>query len=183
MNIPIVTSEFEKFDFSDYEKRKDGKSPLLPDGTYIQYERESQRYFMIIQLKDSYFMVLKRFFANGNIEMKGVMINSGEARIGIWYTYNADGKLISQENMDQSFRFSFEKLFDLLKKEGIKLTMGHFNGGFHTRIDKAVDKDGPRWVVQWLKDTSVMPNIIEDLTIDGRSGKILKREKVKYFNN
>jgi hypothetical protein len=61
--------------------------------------------------------------------------------------------------------------------------VGRIEGGFHTQINKNTDPAGPRWQIRWLKDKSTMPNIVEEILIDGISGRIISKNKIKYFNN
>ncbi len=184
MNIPVVTNEFEKFEFKNYDSSKGVNRVILPDGTYQEYDSQSpDGYIVTIQPNNSCFMIIKKFYKDGNIMEKGLMINSGDSKKGNWYYFDKQGRLLREEDNDLPFKFTFEDLFNFLKKEKIPLAVGRIQGGFHTQINNNPDPKETWWEVRWLKDKSRMPNVIEEIRINGISGKVISRKQSGYYNN
>ena len=116
MNIPVVTKEFEKFEFKNYDSSKGVNRVILPDGTYQEYDSQSpDGYVVTIQPNNSCFMIIKKFYKDGNIMEKGLMINSGDSKKGNWYYFDKQGRLLREEDNDLPFKFTFEDLFNFLK--------------------------------------------------------------------
>jgi hypothetical protein len=183
MNIPTVTRDFEKFDFANYDSASGYKQIELPDGTIQEAQKQSYGFIVRIQPPNSYFTLIKKFYANGNIKAKGLIFNSGDFRYGVWYYFDEQGKLTKEEDNDAAYNFSFNKLYDYLMQRHISFTPGQLQGGYNNSITKKTDAGGPKWIVEWLKDSSKMPNTLEVLTIDGITGKVLHTEDMSYFNN
>lgn len=184
MNIPTVSKEFERFDFAHFDSAKNVNSFTSSDGTYTEYDAESSGgYFITIQPLNSCFQIFKKFYKNGNIREKGLVINKGNAKKGEWYYFSETGVLEREENSELHYKYNFDDLLLYLKKEDIPVTIGRADVGFHTEISNNSDSIPPQWYVSWLKDSSKMPNTIEKITIDGKSGKIISKSHMRYFNN
>ena len=67
--------------------------------------------------------------------------------------------------------------------EKIPLAVGRIQGGFHTQINNNPDPKETWWEIRWLKDRSKMPNVIEEIRINGISGKVISRKQSGYYNN
>jgi hypothetical protein len=177
ITIPRVTKEFEKLEFDqNFDGTKEQSSFTSSDGTYIEIEKQSFGFIKRQYLPDSYFIIIKQYFENRNIKEKGVIFNSGYFKIGYWYYYNDQGQLIKEEDSDLNFKFTFQELFFFLRQKKIDLTIGYIElySGFHTTIEKQVDSKSSSWVVRWLKE----PLLIEEIIIDGKTGKVLKTNKI-----
>lgn len=178
MIYPVVTKEFEMLDFREYDSVKRNYSVTLKDNMHVQYMGYSGGYKVTIQPANSYFSITKLFDDRGYITEKGLLFNSGGFRKGVWYHFT-NGQLSREDNADKAFPFSFEQLYDYLVKEKIPLASGHIEYGYQTQIRREVDEKGARWSVEWLKDHTRIPNLIETITIDGKTGKIIDK---KYTN-
>ncbi len=176
MNIPTLTSEFERFDLSKFDRKVEINKISKPGGIYIESEKLDDGYTERIYQENSCFFILKNYYANCNIKEKGVLFNSGYFKIGNWYSFSAGGQLAKTYNDENIFTFNFEKLYDFITKERIGLSFGfiHDYTGFHTVIQKKIDiNNNPLWVINWQKE----PQIIEEISISGSSGKVLSRVK------
>ncbi len=180
MNIPLVTKDFEKFDFVHYDSIKAYSERNLDDGTHVVYEEQSNGYIKKISISDSYFMIIKRFYKNGNIAAKGLSINNGDFFNGVWYYFDEAGKFVGEVNYDTPFVFTFENLLNYLQSQKIPVTMSSDKYGLPTRIYREIIDQVPIWKIEWMKDTTNIPNTIEQINIDGKTGKILSKKDWKY---
>ncbi|KAK9659767.1 hypothetical protein QE152_g41563, partial [Popillia japonica] len=87
-----LDKRFERFDQARFDQRPDKKLSVLreylPDGTYIEMSGNDseQNHYEIIP-PDSYFSLLKIYYANGNIKKKGwAYVDYFQA--GIWYEFS-----------------------------------------------------------------------------------------------
>ena len=112
---------------------------------------------------------------------KGLSVNNGGFKKGIWYYFDEQGKLLKEEDNDLPFTFSFEELIKYLQKQNIPISLGHNQFGFHTSFYTEFENSLPMWRVRWLSDTTKTPNTIEELIIDGKTGKLLKKN-YRSFN-
>jgi hypothetical protein len=183
MKTLVVTKDFEKFKFDKYDSVQGSSIYFTDDGTCFEYFREGDEYVSRETPGDAYFRLVKIFYLNGNIKEKGLFINSGDFKKGFWYYFNETGNLIEEEDNDRFFPYTFDDLVKYLTSEHIPLTMGFIENGFHTSIRSLVNDQGTFYLVKWLKDTSGMPNKIEEILIDGRSGKVVSKNLIAYRNN
>lgn len=179
---PEVDKSFEKFDLNKLDTITGINIVKSKNGDVTEYQKQSTGYIIRFQPQNSYFTLIKKFFKSGQIESKGLIFNSGDFRKGTWYFFDENGTALPAKNFDSDFSFSFENLYDQLIQMGIPLTIGNLEGGFNTTIQKET-QGKPKWSVEWLKDTSTHPNIIERIDFDGTSGKIIHREQYEYTNN
>ena len=177
IKIPKVTNEFEKLNLNKYILSNDEIfSNTLKDGTYVELQKESYGYYESRWNPDSYFIIIKQYNKSGNIKEKGVLFNSGYFRIGTWYYFNMEGQLIKEQNCDLNFNFSFQELRNYLVEKNINLTIGYIEPytGIHTSIEKQVDTNKSMWIVTWQKD----PQLLEEIYLDGNTGKIIKTNEI-----
>ena len=208
MGYPIVSKEFETFDFETYEERPPENSEL---GGY----RESQYikrlsngivtimnfagiglgggFYCIIFYPDSYFLEWRLYYANGNIKEKGLRYNQGFQK-GIWYEFDETGKLIKETNYDAPFQFTFEDIVQYCKKNEIKLQKGYekpyennkewYEGQLIAKIYRKTFEGVSHWEIQYKKeDTTASAEFLEVIVkLDGKTGKELSKtvEPVYY---
>lgn len=175
MEIPVITKEFEKFTYEGLSLKKGLNTVITKDGDYQEYDTQSYGFISRVYPKNSCFKIIKKYYKNTFIKEKGLMFNYGSAKIGIWYYYDEQGKLIKEENTDQEYTFSYGDLLKYLAAQKIPVAMGYNNFGFNTLIIKQTGKKGVYWKIEWLKDFSKNPNVIEKIILNGKSGKVLKK--------
>ncbi|WP_375605398.1 hypothetical protein [Flavobacterium davisii] len=186
---PIVTKDFEKFDYDFFNKNKktdENESKkiyyiekTLDDGTYIEMYEGVYKEIK----KGNYFKIIKTFYkSNGTILVKGLTLNNNiQCKIGTWYEFSEDGKLIKETNYDEPYKFTFEKILQFCEKEKIPLTKGPITNGVHSQINRTYDEKFKQnvWYVSWFKQT----DLIEIFVLDGESGKLLEKRYMNYINN
>ena len=183
-NLPTVTDEFEVFDEALYKAmEKDvlgNVHKYLKDGTYFEIWKGKNDYIYNYFPFNSYFSVHKKYYrSNGYIMRKGISYVNGFG-IGLWYEFDEKGILVKTINCDTPFTFSFEDILAYCKAYHIEVTKGYQRIGFHNRIHRFVNDDGScYWVIKHLKRY----DLIEAIYLDGKTGKELKREDIKYINN
>ena len=178
MNIPKVTSAFETFPFQSFDSVSGFTSTTLQDGTYIEYQEQGEDgYIERISPKDSYFCIIKKYYKNGGIKEKGLSVNYGGFKKGVWYYFDETGKPVSEENHDAGFTFTFEKLIAFLEREKIPLVLGYDGDSYyHTSIYNLADTGKTVWVVEWMNTASAIPNTVERMLIDGTTGEVLEKQ-------
>jgi hypothetical protein len=179
MEMPIVSAEFERIDTRVFENTENEKIVPNKDGSVDKYLRYEDGYTVSRYFSDSYFVIVKNFFANGGIKEKGVSLNTGECALGVWYEFDAAGKMEKKEDFDQPYRFPFDNLVKYLSSRKIPLTLGMVQGGFHTEVYKDNEDGKPFWFVHWLPEG----DRIEILKIDGATGKLVHVESRPFSNS
>ncbi|WP_143305847.1 toxin-antitoxin system YwqK family antitoxin [Chitinophaga vietnamensis] len=202
---PLINDTFETLDLKTLQEkgRKTQAAVARPDGkmvsgtSYSLDETNDKGVRIVIfgddvagyvrreMLPDSYFEISKEFYPDGKIKAKGLRFVRGGFTKGTWYYFGTDGKLSKSINYDTPFRYTLEDVFRFLTNERIPIEKGPEkpNEGMKTSIFRTSDTLGPLWKILWLKDRNSMPNIVEEITIDGVSGKVLKRVDRKYNNS
>ncbi|WP_376777380.1 hypothetical protein [Flavobacterium covae] len=189
MKEPIITKDFEKFDYDFFNKNKktDENESIkfyyvektLDDGTYIEMYEGVYKEIK----KGNYFKIIKTFYkSNGNILVKGLTLNNNiQCKIGTWYEFSEDGKLIKETNYDAPYKFTFEQVLQFCEKEKIPLTKGPITGGIHPEIARGIDNALKKnvWYVSWFKQS----DLIETFVLDAETGKIIDKKYSEYINN
>ena len=182
-----ITKNFETFDNNKYKELEKVnhlyQSEFLQDGTYIEMLKSNSGNVYRETPKESYFTITKGYYTNGNIHGKGLFFNlswSGFQK-GIWYEFDESGKLIKEIDYDKPYDFTFEDILKFCEREKIPLQKGPIlqSTGYHTVIKRDYNAHNSWWIIERLKQS----DIIEVITLDGDSGKILKRENREYINN
>ena len=94
--------------------------------------------------------------------------------------FDEKGHLIKTTDYDAPFTFTFEDILAYCRAHRIEVTKGYQSIGFHNRILRFVNDDGScYWVIKHLKRY----DLIEAIYLDGKTGKELKRQDIKYHNN
>lgn len=128
--------------------------------------------------EDSYFSVIKNFYPSKMIQNKGISFTEGSG-IGIWFHYNEAGKLIKEENTEEGYDFKPEQVIAYCEKNKIKLPRGYQSSGFHTKILKERFEGNKVWKITH----QIAGDQIEEITLDGKNGKEIKRMKAPFINN
>ncbi len=181
--IPVVNSSSEKFDIKILKQ----KNRL--DTFFLSYNNEST---IVRQLQDqsygfidrvfyqkTYFTLIKKYYRNKNIKDKGISFNEGSP-IGIWYHFDETGKLIKEENTDEGYTFTPEDLVKYCKKNNIELSKGyHESEGYQTSVYKSELNGKKVWKISYLISFNKQEKEVK-LTLDGQTGKVIKREEFPY---
>ena len=180
--IPRITANFEKLDmekFNHSPKESDGlvKEVTHNGNTLITYlyEEEGNREYVTEEfINNSYYRIVKEYYANGNIKNKSVRVINGGLLLGMSYTFNANGRLEKSIDNSERYKFSFMQLLDLLNKKKIPFPlnksqsrnwiMGDYEGGIPTY-----------YVTIETKSTDGYP-VVRHLKVDGRNGMIISDE-------
>jgi len=156
-------------------------SELLSNGNYVEIVEANSGLSYREFVKDSYFIITKGYFRNGNIKGKGLFFNNKTFQKGTWYEFDESGKLIKETDYDKPYKFTFEEIVKFCENEKIPLQKGPIlqSTGYHTVIRRDFNAESSWWQIEWLKK----PNVIEIITLDGNTGKVLKRQDTDYTNN
>ncbi|CAD0224145.1 conserved protein of unknown function [Chryseobacterium sp. JV274] len=188
MIIPIIDNKFEKFDIDKFskstKKETDVVTEFLPNGNYIEMSMANSGKYYTESYKGSYFMLSKSYYPNGNIKHKGIMFNvpwGAPFQKGIWYEFDENGKLIKEFDYDKPYKYTFEDILKFSEKEAIPVTKGPVlqSTGFHTIISRRIENEKPIWEIEWLKKS----NRVENIILDGISGKVISRRESEFINN
>ena len=183
-NLPTVTDEFEVFDEATYrimEKDEMGDvNQYLKDGSFFEMFKRTTflvyRYYPF----NSYFGLYKGYYAsNGYIRNKGLFYVESFAK-GLWYDFDEKGHLIKTTDYDAPFTFSFEDILAYCRAHRIEVTKGYQRIGFHNEIHRFNNKKyGYFWVIEHL----IASDKIENILLDGKTGKEIERFITEYINN
>ncbi|WFB67220.1 hypothetical protein [Chryseobacterium sp. WX] len=186
--IPKISNKFEKFDIDKFskstKKETDVVREFLPNGNYIEMSMANSGKYYTESYKDSYFMISKSYYISGNIKDKGIMFNvpwGAPFQKGIWYGFDENGKLIKEIDCDKPYKYTFEDILKFCEKEAIPITKGPVlkSTGFHTIISRRIENEKPIWEIEWLKKS----NRVENIILDGISGKVISRRESEFINN
>lgn len=175
---PKIDDSFEQFDKSlliYIEQFGD----FLPDGSYIEIENmaeEGEKPYYIYRKtpKNSYYMVKKEYYSNGNIAQKSITLNVDQGgNFGTAYFFSEDGKLEKSENYDLIWTFTIRKVLTFCKKRGINnIPRGAINYTLprgRSEIHQMSSNGKPLWFIEWRK-----PKYIAELfLLDGKTGELL----------
>ncbi|GEN69549.1 hypothetical protein CRH01_41170 [Chryseobacterium rhizosphaerae] len=184
--LPLIDNNFEKFDNIRYNELHQNKSSSvyekLNDGTIIERIKIKSGSAYYESPPKSYFMIFKDFYPSDNIRKKGLKFNVwGGFQKGTWYEFDEKGNLIKEIDYDKPYQFTFEDILRFCEKEGIPVTKGPVlqSTGFHTIITRRMENEKPIWEIEWLKK----PSLVENIILDGISGKEISRKESKFINN
>ncbi|MGX5687147.1 hypothetical protein ACWKWW_21570 [Chryseobacterium cucumeris] len=176
--IPKISNRFEKFDIENFQKKSiRGYLKVREDSnTYIQ-DFQSPGYREIIYNDNLFYKVTKFFYENGNIEKKGCLFNEGSVA-GIWYYFNKSGKIVKEENTDEGYDFKPADIIAYCEKNKIDLPKGYHDSGYQARVLKQDFECKKVWRIshQTSGDT------IEEIILDGKTGKELQKKTVPFYN-
>jgi len=192
-NKYTLNSKTEKFDIANLEKNGDAikmgdtfsyQYMTKSDSTVIIYEgNKIYGYSTHIFYNNDYFRILKRYYPNGMIKDKGWLYNNSATKRGIWHEYTENGTLSKTINYDELTAFTFEDIFRFCTLENIPLEKGYLapSSSNQTTINRYFDEETStwKWYIGYLKDI----NIMEDIRLDGQTGKVLSREEKEFHNS
>lgn len=181
--IPEIDKKFEQFDSIRFnlsvKESPDIVRQFQPNGNYVEMSISKTDKSYIESFKDTYYMILKFYYPNGNIKKKGAGFHDFFSK-GIWYEFDEKGKLIKEVDYDKPYKFTFEDILKFCEKENIEIKKGPIlQNGWHNRIFRNVENDNPIWSIEYLKKK----DLVEIIKLDGITGKILGTETYDYINN
>lgn len=176
--IPAIDNKIEKFDIEYFNKNSVRGLLKKSDGNKIYIQNfQSPGFRESIFSNNSYFKVNKFFFSNGSIEKKGLLFNDGTS-VGIWYYFDESGKLIKEENVDEGYDFKPENVISYCEKHKIDLPKGYKDSGYQTRVLKQ-DFEGKK---VWRISHQIAGDKIEEIILDGKTGKEVQKKIVPFYN-
>lgn len=119
--LPTVDSKFEKFDVEAFKSNAvRGTHFIMTNVCTLRQDKQSRGYLQGEYINTSFFKVNKFFYSDGDIESKGLLFNEG-SQVGVWYYFDESGKLIKEENTDEGYGFTPEKVVVYCEKNKIEL--------------------------------------------------------------
>ncbi len=179
--IPEVTKEFEVFNIEKFNKEKiNGQIIINDENKYTIFIDYSNGYNKSTYIKNSNFYIVKNFYLNGKIEIKGLRFNNG-SEYGIWYEFNEKGKLIKETNTDIGYDFGWDKIMQYCDNNSITLEKGYpKQGGIKTEIYKNDDGGNKVWEISYY---DYKKEQYLGITLDGKTGKLLKEQVLEFEGN
>ncbi|OCA72753.1 hypothetical protein BBH99_02900 [Chryseobacterium contaminans] len=170
--IPTVDNKFE---IINTEELKDITINDNKTATFVSAKIGSgyTEYF-----KDSYFIIVKNYYSSKNIENKGIAFNEG-SQVGIWYYFDESGKLVKEENTDEGYGFTPEKVVEYCEKNKIELPKGYHESGYYTKVRKETLNGKKVWVIKYL----IPGGDIQRVVLDGQTGKELEKKVVPFVSS
>ncbi len=158
----------DTFDIETFNKNKvnDEYNFVLDNGTkFRQTSSESSYSEYITPPKPELFIEFRGYYKNGSLKRYSIRYPNNFQKIR--KEYDETGKLIEAINYDIPFKFTFEQLLALLKKEKDAIDIFDTN----TVITRGVIEEGTIWEVEWKKTFGRR----ETLKVDGITGEVLER--------
>ena len=114
--------------------------------------------------------IFREFYPNNKIKTKGIFCWFG-FKIGKWYNYDENGNLISQDDYDKGFKFTYKDIFEYCIKNNIPLDKKE--NGYKTSIRKHISTKDKiyLWGIDYL-DTE--KNLVKIIELNGKDGSISK---------
>ncbi|WP_336960812.1 hypothetical protein [Chryseobacterium contaminans] len=175
INKTIIPTVDNKFEIINTEELKDITINDNKTTTFVSAKIGSgyTEYF-----KDSYFIIVKNYYSSKSIENKGIAFNEG-SQVGIWYYYDESGKLIREENTDEGYGFTPEKVVEYCEKNKIELPKGYHESGYYTNVRKETLNGKKVWVIKYL----IPGGDIQRVVLDGQTGKELEKKVVPFVSS
>ena len=193
-----LLGNFETVDLEEYNKYKEGENysvRILPGGIEGVWEKGDStfRYYEFIINKDPVsILLLKEFYANGNIKRKGIHKHTHQdcpPQIGLWYYFDPEGNLtdVVDEDGRELCLLTNEEMIAYCK-ERFRYSKGHDDeyrvrmaGLPDIRIDKWADFERQRslWTIRWY---AFEPDLVKfELKLEGMHERlsVLSRSKTK----
>jgi len=189
-----MNQSFEKFDIEDYKHKVfqpvEGDQDLnhftLKDGTEI-YRAGYPEYFTEERIlpKPSFLKWNKQFYPSGFIKFKGLSfgdqhMGANGIRVGQWTYFDELGKVTKTVDEDRKFgNFGYNELLAFLDKEGLIEVKTGKNRENVNAIFESSESGDKTWFVEII--TEFHPDDYAKgwtYTLDGNSGKVLKKAKV-----
>lgn len=189
MSIPIIDNSSESFNYEilsetnkssfkgeNYYKTQSKNRLVVKDRTgeelinYTKGNNEDSGFSGYDYSENSIIGVFKQFYPNNTIKTKGVFCWFG-FKIAKWYNYDENGNLISTDDFDRGFDFTYEDVFEYCKINNISLEKKEEN---RTEIRKYVspNEEESFWGIRYRsKEKGVYINI----RLDGKTGTEIAR--------
>lgn len=112
--------------------------------------------------------IYKSFHLNGKLKVEGLRYPNKFGK-GVWREYDEQGNLIKEEDYDEGYEYSFEDLLKFIYSRNIDL------------FDKytSIRRYDGIWKVIYVQGEGY-PKHIYDVTIDGKTGKIISDHKNEF---
>ena len=90
--------------------------------------------------------------------------------------------MIKEENTDEGYDFKPEDVVKYCESHKIKLPKGYQDSGYQTSVYKREVEGKKVWAISYVIAVG-KEEFIEEIILDGKSGKLLDKQKVPYINN
>ena len=208
MGYPIISKEFETFDFETYEERPPENPELggyreshytkrLSNGIVTQMDVAGEGmgggFYHHIYYPNSYFRVFRHYYPNGNIKEKGLTYVQGFDK-GVWYKFDETGKLIKETDYDKPFEFTFEDILKFCEKHNIYVEKGYESSDptrdvqgmeryMITYIYRNCFEEACQWEIEYIEKVpkTEFDYIQVNIILDGKTGKIISKEQKPYL--
>ncbi|WP_374464302.1 hypothetical protein [Chryseobacterium sp.] len=176
--IPIVDNKYEKFDIENFLKNSVRGTLIVKsnDATVVE-DKQSYGFIKQVYKKDDIFCHTVLYYPTGKIKEKGITFNNG-TEIGIWFYYDESGKLLKEENTDEGYDFKPADIIAYCEKNKIDLPKGYHDSGYQARVLKQ-DFEGKK---VWRISHQIAGDKIEEIILDGKTGKELQKKTVPFYN-
>ena len=159
----------ETFDIYQFEQGYSrGRYEIREDhNTIVMFERKD--YYGKLVIPDDPEMVCRQitFFPDTlTVQCEGAYLKGYNLQIGTWTTYDREGEVVSEDNMDKGYAITWEELKGILLAQGIRLNEVKRLFRQNNDDDKKV----------WLAIVKHPDGKGESVVVDGQSGEILERE-------
>ncbi|SUV52415.1 Uncharacterised protein [Bergeyella zoohelcum] len=171
--IPTVDNKFEKLKEIFDKSRVDFET----ETEYIIFTSANSGYGISFLYKNNHFSCVKNFYTSKTIENKGIRFNNGSP-IGIWYYYDESGKLIKEEDTDIGYDFGPMEVVKYCKENKIVLPKGYQPTGYQTRVLKQEFEGKKVWRISY----QIAGDKIQQILLDGKTGKELQKKIVPFYN-
>ncbi|PXW12669.1 MULTISPECIES: hypothetical protein [unclassified Chryseobacterium] len=175
--IPKITNEFEKITIQNSKKKDDDRCIETPEGRKEIFSASEGGYRLSTYYENSFYKSDKFYYKNGYIKNKSLSFNMGSP-VGILYHFDKSGKVVKEENTDEDYDFKPENIIAYCKKNKIDLPKGYHDSGYQTRVLKQ-DFEGKK---VWRISHQIAGDKIEEIILDGKTGKELQKKTVPFYN-
>ncbi|EKB57644.1 YD repeat (two copies) [Bergeyella zoohelcum CCUG 30536] len=169
--IPTVDNKFEKVPTENRTRKK------IENGKVTIFISAEIGFNETVYFEDSYFNIVKNFYKSTYILNKGIEFNEGSP-IGIWYYYDESGKLIKEEDTDIGYDFGPMEVVKYCKENKIVLPKGYQPTGYQTRVLKQEFEGKKVWRISY----QIAGDKIQQILLDGKTGKELQKKIVPFYN-
>lgn len=169
--IPIVDKKFEKILIENRTRKK------IENGKVTIFISAEIGFNETVYLEDSYFNIVKNFYKSTYILNKGIEFNEGSP-IGIWYYYDESGKLTKEEDTDIGYDFGPMEVVKYCEENKIVLPKGYQPTGYQTRVLKQEFEGKKVWRISY----QIAGDKIQQILLDGKTGKELQKKIVPFYN-
>ena len=189
MGYPIVTKEFELFDFETYKKtsyRVRAPGGIVININVSEFGPNAGIYFNTYH-PNSYFSLFRQFRLDGTLVRKGLSYVQGFQK-GVWYYFDEAGRLTKEVNYDDPFKFTFEDVLMFCEKQNIRVEKGFFSLDaanwpatiLATKIYRECSTFRCKWEIEYRMP--VQPNFFGELmekkiVLNGKTGRVMSKRQ------